>query len=124
MSIELFQRMAMAFEKEIGAVIAYIMMILGFNTCIITPNLLALFITIDNGRKRKILYGWDRIDLRVLQTKILAVFMEQMFSHKSFYQFKMSSKPKITQFKIIVPAGVGVQKDYSNDCGIWVAEWM
>ncbi|KAJ1398792.1 hypothetical protein SESBI_30779 [Sesbania bispinosa] len=35
-----------------------------------------------------------------------------------------SQKPIVSEFKIIVPEDLGMQAEGSNDCGVWVAQWM
>ncbi|TKY65826.1 Ulp1 protease family, carboxy-terminal domain protein [Spatholobus suberectus] len=54
----------------------------------------------------------------------LAIFLEELLLHKSFYQFPFTSKPEISEFLLVVPNDIGEQLLDSNDCGIWVAKWM
>lgn len=55
----------------------------------------------------------SRMPTRIMQTKILAIYMEQLFTHKSFYNFKSPTYPTVSEFKVVIPEGLGVQKDNS-----------
>ncbi|KAJ1405565.1 Ulp1 protease family, C-terminal catalytic domain [Sesbania bispinosa] len=63
-------------------------------------------------------------ELKRRNIKKLALFMEEMFQHNSFYEFRLTPKPLISEFKIKEAEGVGEQLPGSNDCGVWVAMWM
>ena len=48
-----------------------------------------------------------------LDLTIQALYLEQVLLDKSFYDFEHTMKPKISEFAIIEPDEIGVQKDDS-----------
>ncbi|TKY52868.1 Ulp1 protease family, carboxy-terminal domain protein [Spatholobus suberectus] len=66
----------------------------------------------------------SKMDTRRRQVKKVALFLEEMFLHQSFYHFEFTSKPQISEYTLVVPDDIGSQPTASNDCGIWVAKWM
>ncbi|XLS47354.1 hypothetical protein HN51_021712, partial [Arachis hypogaea] len=53
-----------------------------------------------------------------------AIFIERMLKHKSFYNSSEITVPRISKFRIVEPSDLPQQRKGSNDCGIWVAQWM
>ncbi|XLR53444.1 hypothetical protein S83_004116, partial [Arachis hypogaea] len=53
-----------------------------------------------------------------------AIFIERMLKHKSFYNSNEITVPRISKFRIVEPSDLPQQRKGSNDCGIWVAQWM
>ncbi|KAJ1426658.1 Ulp1 protease family, C-terminal catalytic domain [Sesbania bispinosa] len=56
--------------------------------------------------------------------KELALYMEDLLLHDSFYAHEITERPRVSEFRFHVPEGLGVQRDFSNDCGVWVITWM
>ncbi|XLT12874.1 hypothetical protein HN51_058564 [Arachis hypogaea] len=47
-----------------------------------------------------------------------------MLEHKSFYMSSEITVPRISEFRVVEPSDLPQQRKGSNDCGIWVAQWM
>ncbi|KAJ1396733.1 Ulp1 protease family, C-terminal catalytic domain [Sesbania bispinosa] len=56
--------------------------------------------------------------------KQLALYMEDLLLHDSFYAHEITERPMVSEFRFHMPEGLGVQRDFSNDCGVWVITWM
>ncbi|KAJ1428335.1 Papain-like cysteine peptidase superfamily [Sesbania bispinosa] len=65
-----------------------------------------------------------RNEARKLQAKKMAVYLEEMFDHDSFYEFSETDRPTVTEFPLVIPTDIGKQAAESNDCGVWVCKWM
>ncbi|KAJ1378002.1 hypothetical protein SESBI_48305 [Sesbania bispinosa] len=65
-----------------------------------------------------------RNEPRHLQAKKMAVYLEEMFQHESFYDFSVTNKPRVIEFPLQIPSDIGRQAVGSNDCGVWVCKWM
>ncbi|KAJ1377212.1 Ulp1 protease family, C-terminal catalytic domain [Sesbania bispinosa] len=61
---------------------------------------------------------------RQLHCKKMAVYLEEMFQHQSFYELNSTEKPRVTEFPLVIPMDIGKQAAGSNDCGVWVCKWM
>ncbi|RYR09751.1 hypothetical protein Ahy_B05g078155 [Arachis hypogaea] len=59
---------------------------------------------------------------KIFSIKQLALYLEGMLQHDSFYDFTI--RPKVSEFPILEALGIGRQRNDSFDCGIWVATWM
>ncbi|XLR02583.1 hypothetical protein S83_068781 [Arachis hypogaea] len=53
-----------------------------------------------------------------------AIFIERMLEHKSFYMSSEITVPRISEFRVVEPSDLPQQRKGSNDCGIWIAQWM
>ncbi|XLT39482.1 hypothetical protein HN873_070774, partial [Arachis hypogaea] len=47
-----------------------------------------------------------------------------MLEHKSFYMSSEITVPRISEFRVVEPSDLPQPRKGSNDCGIWVAQWM
>ncbi|KAJ1392529.1 Ulp1 protease family, C-terminal catalytic domain [Sesbania bispinosa] len=65
-----------------------------------------------------------RNEARKFQAKKMAVYLEEMFEHESFYEFSETNKPMVMEFPLLIPSDIGRQAAESNDCGVWVYKWM
>nr|XP_025611362.1 uncharacterized protein LOC112703968 [Arachis hypogaea] len=65
----------------------------------------------------------DHRESRVSQMKFVAFFVENMLEDKRFWEKENHYKPHPSTFDIAEPQ-VGQQRDQSNDCAIWVCQWM
>ncbi|QHO23276.1 Ulp1 protease family, carboxy-terminal domain protein [Arachis hypogaea] len=61
---------------------------------------------------------------KIFSIKQLALYLEGMLQHDSFYDFESTIRPKVSEFPILEALGIGRQRNDSFDCGIWVATWM
>ncbi|XP_052108177.1 uncharacterized protein LOC107458437 [Arachis duranensis] len=61
---------------------------------------------------------------KIFSIKQLALYLEGMLQHESFYDFESTIRPKVSEFPILEALGIGRQRNDSFDCGIWVATWM
>ncbi|XLT38586.1 hypothetical protein HN873_069878, partial [Arachis hypogaea] len=52
-----------------------------------------------------------------------ARYIQQLLREGKFYERPEIKPPQVTNFKFLEPA-TGQQAPNSNDCGIWVAQWM
>ncbi|KEH39763.1 hypothetical protein MTR_1g009820 [Medicago truncatula] len=50
--------------------------------------------------------------------------MEELLMDPSFHGTDSNYDFKITKFKIVTPKGLGRQREGSNDCAVWVINWM
>ncbi|KAJ1438266.1 Ulp1 protease family, C-terminal catalytic domain [Sesbania bispinosa] len=66
----------------------------------------------------------DRNDIRRREVKKMAVYLEEMLTHPSFYELRVTMKQRLTEFTLEVPQNIGRQAEESNDCGVWVCKWM
>ncbi|KAJ1392527.1 Ulp1 protease family, C-terminal catalytic domain [Sesbania bispinosa] len=65
-----------------------------------------------------------RNEARKFQEKKMAVYLEEMFEHESFYEFSETNKPMVTEFPLLIPSDIRRHAAESNDCGVWVCKWM
>ncbi|QHO34902.1 Sentrin-specific protease [Arachis hypogaea] len=65
----------------------------------------------------------DRRDARVSQMKFVAFFLENMLEDKRFWKNEEHFKPHPSSFDVSEPP-IGQQPEGSNDCGVWVCQWM
>ncbi|XP_045787002.1 uncharacterized protein LOC123882231 isoform X2 [Trifolium pratense] len=61
---------------------------------------------------------------RITSIKTLSTFMEQLLMDPSFYDTDSNYGKRITEFKLVTPKGLGRQGEGSNDCAVWVINWM
>ncbi|RYQ95370.1 hypothetical protein Ahy_B08g090638 [Arachis hypogaea] len=61
---------------------------------------------------------------KIFSIKQLALYLEGMLQHDSFYDFESTIRPKVSEFPMLEALGIGRQRNDSFDCGIWVATWM
>lgn len=73
---------------------------------------------LDSYQSSSVLHG------RISSIKKLAMFMEEFLMDPSFHGTDSNYDYKITKFKIVTPKGLGRQGDGSNDCAVWVINWM
>ncbi|KAJ1376267.1 Ulp1 protease family, C-terminal catalytic domain [Sesbania bispinosa] len=66
----------------------------------------------------------DRNDIRRREVKKMVVYLEEMLTHPSFYELRVTMKPRLIEFTLEVPQNIGRQAEESNDCGVWVCKWM
>ncbi|XP_057435053.1 uncharacterized protein LOC130727815 [Lotus japonicus] len=66
----------------------------------------------------------DRLQYRITDAKLVALYMEVMLRDSTFYQLETTPRPRCSQFRVVIPQGLPAQRANSNDCGIWVASWM
>ncbi|CAH9071776.1 unnamed protein product [Cuscuta epithymum] len=59
-----------------------------------------------------------------LDVKKLAVYLEEILTDSSFYDSSDDERLLISDYALTVPEGIGRQLNGSNDCGVWVAQWM
>ncbi|MED6204893.1 hypothetical protein PIB30_012940 [Stylosanthes scabra] len=65
----------------------------------------------------------DDIAERKKQMKFVAFFLETLLSDKGFYKEWDGLYPKCSTYDFSEP-WAGQQDELSNDCGVWVAQWM
>ncbi|KAJ1436373.1 Ulp1 protease family, C-terminal catalytic domain [Sesbania bispinosa] len=61
---------------------------------------------------------------RMRSVKKLTLYIEELLLHPSFYDVDISKRPSVSLFNLKIKEGLGVQREDSNDCGIWVISWM
>ncbi|XLT06073.1 hypothetical protein HN51_044822 [Arachis hypogaea] len=79
---------------------------------------LTCILTQEHKKLNKLLSIW------FLPTTFSAIFIERMLEHKSFYMSSEITVPRISEFCVVKPSDLPQQRKGSNDCGIWVAQWM
>ncbi|KAJ1400985.1 Ulp1 protease family, C-terminal catalytic domain [Sesbania bispinosa] len=63
-------------------------------------------------------------ETRRRKIKKLALFLEEILYDECFYEATATEKPIVSEYAIVEHEGSGVQDDGSNDCGVWVGQWM
>ncbi|XLR07846.1 hypothetical protein S83_035784, partial [Arachis hypogaea] len=79
---------------------------------------LTCILTQDHKKLNKLPSIW------FLPTTFSTIFIERMLEHKSFYNSSEITVPRISEFRVVEPSDLPQQRKGSNDCGIWVAQWM
>ncbi|KAJ1384810.1 Ulp1 protease family, C-terminal catalytic domain, partial [Sesbania bispinosa] len=65
-----------------------------------------------------------RREWRRRHVKKVAMYVEEMILDHTFYDISISTYPVISEFELIEPQGIAEQTPASNDCGVWVCQWM
>ncbi|KAJ1382885.1 Ulp1 protease family, C-terminal catalytic domain [Sesbania bispinosa] len=66
----------------------------------------------------------SRKEMRMRSVKTLALYMETLLQHQSFYNYQRTPKPLVNKYTIHIPEGLKIHNANSNDCGAWVIMWM
>ncbi|KAJ1377835.1 Ulp1 protease family, C-terminal catalytic domain [Sesbania bispinosa] len=66
----------------------------------------------------------NRRENKMRSVKTLALYMETLLQHQSFYNYQRTPKPLVSRYTINIPQGLKIQNANSNDCGAWVIMWM
>ncbi|KAJ1426059.1 Ulp1 protease family, C-terminal catalytic domain [Sesbania bispinosa] len=64
----------------------------------------------------------SRKEMKMRSVKTLALYMETLLQHQSFYNYQRTPKPLVSKYTIHIPEGLKIQNANSNDCGAWVDE--
>ncbi|KAJ1421090.1 Ulp1 protease family, C-terminal catalytic domain [Sesbania bispinosa] len=81
-------------------------------------------LVIDIDEQKLILLDSHPCHLRREWRRIQAIFLQEMLTDRSFYDFSDTKKPDIAGYRIIEPNGIDQELLESNDSGVWVATCM